>query len=59
MKRGEHQALMVERFSALLRLPAEQVFPIDEDHSNMAKFSSPVERSYQTMARCMSKFICM
>ncbi|KAF8244510.1 hypothetical protein K440DRAFT_663433 [Wilcoxina mikolae CBS 423.85] len=57
MERGEHQALMVERFSALLRLPAEQVFPIDEDHSNMAKFSSPVERSYRTMVRCMSKFI--
>jgi hypothetical protein len=49
---------MVERFSSLLRLPSEQAYPIDKDHSNMVKFSSPAEASYQTVVRCMSKFIC-
>lgn len=49
---------MVGQSAAGLGLPGEQKYAIDEDHSNMVKFSSPGVRSYETVVRCVSEILC-
>lgn len=44
---------MVERFSAVMRLPNEQKYAIEEDHVEMVRFVGRADRSYQTLVRCV------
>lgn len=48
---------MVKSLSAQLYIPNELRLPVDEDHSNMVKFSSQVDPNYQTTVRHLKKWV--
>ena len=51
-------AKMVGQSAAGLGLHGEQKYAINEDHSNMVKFSSSKTRSYETVVRCVLEILC-
>jgi len=48
---------MVKTFSAQLFLPREHRLPIERNHTDMVKFSSVVDTTYQTVVHHMEKCI--
>ncbi|KAF8540455.1 hypothetical protein BDD12DRAFT_804470 [Trichophaea hybrida] len=54
-RRDGPEVQMVQRFSVLLHLPAEHRVPVDENHTNMVKFDSPVDRTYLTVVKHLKR----
>jgi len=48
---------MVQRFSAQLYLPWEQRIPVGKNHTDIVKFASPVDTTYQTVVRHLKDYI--
>jgi hypothetical protein len=48
---------MVSRFSAQLYIPTEQRIPVEENHTNMVKFASAENQTYQTVARYLNEWV--
>jgi hypothetical protein len=48
---------MVKGFSAQLYLSFEHRIPVDKDHTNIVKFDSQVESTYQTVVTHMKDCI--
>lgn len=48
---------MVERFSAQLYLPSEHRIPVSKNHSDIVKFASRVDVTYQTVVKHMKECI--
>lgn len=51
---------MIRNISAMLYLPQEHRFAIDEDNINMVKFMMPTDKDYQTVVlhlkECIDKY---
>jgi hypothetical protein len=43
--------MMVERFSAALYLPCEYRLPVGKSHTDMVKFASEVDTTFQTVVK--------
>ncbi|KAF8539827.1 hypothetical protein BDD12DRAFT_909826 [Trichophaea hybrida] len=48
---------MVKRFSAQLYIPTEQRIPVAKNHTNMVKFASAEDETYQTVARYLTEWV--
>jgi hypothetical protein len=56
-ERGGTESEMVKRFSALLYLSTEQRVPVEESHTNMVKFASAEDSTYQTVVRYLKQCV--
>jgi hypothetical protein len=50
---------MVKRLSAELYLPDECRVPVQENHTNMVKFASEVDKTFQTVVKHLRECIGM
>jgi len=48
---------MVQRFSAQLYLPSEHRIPVGKNHTDIVKFASQVDTTYQTVVNYMKDCI--
>ncbi|KAF8543475.1 hypothetical protein BDD12DRAFT_874572 [Trichophaea hybrida] len=55
--RDGDEAMMVTYFSAQLFLPCEHRLPVQKDHTNMVKFPSSVDTTYQAVVHYMEKCV--
>jgi len=55
--RDGEESEMVNRFSAQLYIPTEERVPVEENHTNMVKFASAEDRTYQTVVRHLKKWV--
>jgi len=56
-ERDGKESEMVKRFSALLYLSTEQRVPVEESHTNMVKFASAEDSTYQTVVRYLMECV--
>jgi hypothetical protein len=50
-RRDGPEVQMVQRFSAQLHLLGGSQIPVNENHSDMVKFNSPVDPTYKTVVK--------
>jgi hypothetical protein len=55
-RRGK-ESEMVKRFSAQLYIPTEHRVPVHKDHTNMVKFASATDPTYQTVVRHLHEWV--
>jgi hypothetical protein len=55
--RDGKESEMVKRFSAQLYIPIEQRIPVAKNHTNMVKFASAEDETYQTVARYLTEWM--
>jgi hypothetical protein len=55
--RDGKESEMVKRFSAQLYIPIEERVPVEENHTNMVKFASEEDRTYQTVLRYLKEWV--
>jgi hypothetical protein len=55
--RDGKESEMVNRFSAQLFIPYEQRVPVEENHTNMVKFASAEDRTYQTVVGYLKEWV--
>ncbi|KAF8533477.1 hypothetical protein BDD12DRAFT_760777 [Trichophaea hybrida] len=48
---------MVKRVSAQLYIPTEQRVPVEANHTNIVKFASAEDRTYQTVVRYLKEWV--
>lgn len=48
---------MVQKTSAQCSMPGEVPIPIDSNHSDMVKFSSPEERAFRSVIKYMESLV--
>ncbi|KAF8534445.1 hypothetical protein BDD12DRAFT_895913 [Trichophaea hybrida] len=54
---GGKESKIVKRFSAKLYIPNEQRVPVKENHTNMVKFASVNDPTYETVVRCLKEWV--
>ncbi|KAF8533302.1 hypothetical protein BDD12DRAFT_984533 [Trichophaea hybrida] len=55
--RDGKESEMVKRFSAQLYIPTEERIPVAKNHTNMVKFASAEDETYQTVARYLTEWV--
>lgn len=58
-KRVGEEVQMVPRLSAQLHLLFERRIPVNKNHTEMVKFASPVDPTYQSVVTHLNEYISM